>query len=56
VRPASDWLQQVIDRFALPVEQRGTYLPWGKAARVLQDPAHELTLWPGINGHGKSLC
>jgi twinkle protein len=55
VKPASNWLQQVIDRFALPAEQQGTYLPWGKASELFRLRPHELTLWPGINGHGKSL-
>lgn len=55
VKPASNWLQQVIDRFAMPAEQQGTYLPWNKASGLFRLRPHELTLWPGINGHGKSL-
>jgi twinkle protein len=55
VKPASRWLQDVLDRFALPPEQRGTYLPWSKASSLFRLRPNELTLWPGINGHGKSL-
>lgn len=55
VRPASDWAQEVIDRMMLPAEQRGTFLPWKKAAQWFRLRPNELTLWPGINGHGKSL-
>lgn len=55
VRPASDWLQDVLDSFALPAEQQGTYLPWRKTADLFRLRPNELTLWPGINGHGKSL-
>lgn len=55
VKPASKWLQEVLDRFALPAEQRGTYLPWQKASGLFRLRPNELTLWPGINGHGKSL-
>lgn len=55
VKPASTWLQAVLDRFALPPEQQGTYLPWPKTAELFRLRPHELTLWPGINGHGKSL-
>lgn len=55
VRPASDWTQDVIDRMMMPVEQRGTYLPWRKTSTWFRLRKHELTLWPGINGHGKSL-
>jgi len=55
VKPASYWLQQVIDSFSLPPEQQGTYLPWNKTSTLFRLRPHELTLWPGINGHGKSL-
>lgn len=55
VKPASAWLQEVIDSFNLPAEQQGTYLPWRKTAALFRLRPHELTLWPGINGHGKSL-
>lgn len=55
VKPASNWLQAVLDRFAMPPEQQGAYLPWGKAAELFRLRPNELTLWPGINGHGKSL-
>jgi twinkle protein len=52
---ASSWLQEVIDSFALPPQQQGTYLPWQKTAELFRLRRNELTLWPGINGHGKSL-
>jgi twinkle protein len=55
VRPASAWVQDVIDSFALPAEQQGAYLPWRKASQLFRLRRHELTVWPGINGHGKSL-
>jgi twinkle protein len=55
VKPASAWLQQVIDSFEQPEDQQGTYLPWRKARELFRLRSHELTLWPGINGHGKSL-
>lgn len=55
VKPASHWRQQVKKRFAIPEEQRGAYLPWKKAASLFRLRRGELTLWPGINGHGKSL-
>jgi twinkle protein len=55
VRPLSDWLQEVIDGFSLQHEQQGALLPWRKTAELFRLRRHELTLWPGINGHGKSL-
>lgn len=55
VKPASHWTQAVIDSFSLPQHARGAYLPWLKAADLFRLRPNELTLWPGINGHGKSL-
>ncbi len=55
VRPLSYWLREVIDSFDLRPEQLGAYLPWRKAAEFFRLRRNELTLWPGINGHGKSL-
>ncbi len=55
VRPASHWNQSVIDRFNMPEEQQGSTLPWAKTHRNFRFRPGEVTLWPGINGHGKSM-
>jgi twinkle protein len=55
VKPASHWRQQVVDSFMLSDEQKGGFLPWAKARDLLRLRTGELTLWPGINGHGKSI-
>jgi twinkle protein len=55
VKPASYWRQQVVDSFMLSDEQKGSLLPWGKARDLFRLRTGELTLWPGINGHGKSI-
>lgn len=55
VKPASHWRQQLVDSFLLSEEQKGAYLPWSKARNLFRLRTSELTLWPGINGHGKSI-
>lgn len=56
VRPASTWVQDMISRYKAPQEkvQRGL-MPWGKTHNLIQFRPGEVTLWGGINGHGKSL-
>jgi len=55
VKPASSWVDELIDRLATPELARGTELPWRKTADMFRLRKNEITLWPGINGHGKSL-
>jgi twinkle protein len=55
VRHASSYTDDVIAYFNRPDEMRGIYLPWEKTRRQFRLRRNELTLWPGINGHGKSL-
>lgn len=55
VLPASHWRQALVDRFhnqsvcVLPV------LPWSKTHGDIQIRPKEVSVWAGINGHGKSL-
>ena len=55
VRPPSAWRQEVVDSFLLTEEQAGCFLPWPKTQGFFRARRGELTLWPGINGHGKSI-
>lgn len=55
VKPVDYWQQRVIDRLLLGDEAKGVYLPWGRTTSKFRVRRSELTLWPGINGHGKSL-
>lgn len=55
VRPASEWTDDLIHRLTMPDHCTGTLLPWRKTAELFRIRKNELTLWPGINGHGKSL-
>lgn len=52
---ASDFSDDLIERFVSPPQARGAYLPWDKTHDKLRLRSNELTLWPGFNGHGKSL-
>jgi twinkle protein len=45
---------EVVDLFYGETKDEGAYLPWPKLADKFRFRPGEVTLWPGINGHGKS--
>jgi len=56
VRPASDWLQATIDAFYAPADT--TPVPtmlWQKTRNKVKFRPGEVSLWAGVNGHGKSM-
>jgi len=55
VRQASSYGDDLRDRMTRPEHENGLELPWRKANSLFRIRTNELTLWPGINGHGKSL-
>lgn len=55
VRAASSYTDELVERFLLPPEAKGTYLPWIKTHQTIRYRPNELSLHNGINGHGKSL-
>lgn len=55
VRPASDWVDAVIESFERPSELRGACLPWSKTHNIIRLRRGELSIWPGTNGSGKSM-
>jgi len=55
VLPASSFLQGVIDRFNKDIDPIGARLPWGKHEFTIQYRPQEVTMWLGMNGHGKSM-
>ena len=55
VRAASDWADEVVARFHSPERDFGTPMGWSKTHDKLRFRPAEVTLWPGINGHGKSM-
>jgi twinkle protein len=55
VLPAGDWAQEVVDHFHKPDTAPRVVLPWKKTHRDFRFRDAEVTLWAGINGHGKSM-
>jgi twinkle protein len=54
VKQASDYTAKLIDFFHGDNQQHGKTLPWDKTHENFRFRLGEVTLWPGINGHGKS--
>jgi twinkle protein len=55
VKPASMWIQELIDRLRNPVKQPRALMPWRKTHKLMQFRPGEVTVWGGANGSGKSL-
>lgn len=55
VRPASEYVDELIDYLFSARKEPGAYLPWPKTVQNFKFRPGEVTLWAGINGHGKSL-
>lgn len=55
VRPASVFVQDMIDELGVSKNDPRSYLPWDKTHGLFQFRPGEVTLWGGVNGHGKSL-
>lgn len=56
VRPASDWLQDTIDAFYAPADTSAVpTMLWQKTRTKVAFRPGEVSLWAGINGHGKSM-
>jgi twinkle protein len=56
VRPASDWLQPTTDAFYAPADTAGVpTMLWQKTRSKVAFRRGEVSVWAGINGHGKSM-
>jgi twinkle protein len=55
IKPAMDYADEVVERFHNPKAMSGSRLPWGKAEFAIQFRGGEVSLWLGMNGHGKSM-
>jgi twinkle protein len=53
---AGAYVDEVIDYFHGDTALRGVVTPWAKTHNLLRFREHEVTLWSGMNGHGKSLA
>lgn len=54
VKPASLWMEELIDRLRNPDQTKKVFLPWEKTFDHFRFRPGEVTLWAGQNGHGKS--
>lgn len=55
VKPASSYKDQIIDLFQNAPRDTGVVLPWQYTENKIRIRPGELSIWAGINGHGKSL-
>jgi len=55
IRPASEWSQGVIDALYVRSNKPDVQLGWDKTEGRFAFRKGELTIWGGINGHGKSM-
>ena len=55
VKPAKEYVAELIERLGKPIIERGHPLPWAKVRKLFRFRPGEVTLWAGVNGHGKSL-
>lgn len=55
VKPATDFEVELLKHFNSDPVFAGASLPWIKTQEQFRLRPAEVTLWPGINGHGKSL-
>lgn len=55
VKSAHLYVDEMLDRMFAPQSRKQVYLPWDRTREVFAFRPGEVTLWPGINGHGKSL-
>ena len=55
VKPASVWVQELIDRIRNPIKLPRSVMPWRKTHSLIAFRPGEVTIWGGANGNGKSL-
>lgn len=55
IRPAREWSQGVIDALYARKTHAPVTLGWQKSEKAFEFRTGEVTIWGGINGHGKSM-
>ncbi len=55
VKPAREYVAELIERLGKPRQMVGQALPWEKVRQLFHFRPGEVSLWAGVNGHGKSL-
>lgn len=54
VRPACEWFAEMVENLGKPRQEIRSFLPWNKTHAHFAFRPGEVTLWAGVNGHGKS--
>lgn len=54
VRQASEWIGEMIESLGKSEHEIKAFLPWAKTFSMFGFRPGEVTLWAGVNGHGKS--
>lgn len=54
VRPASEWVAELVKKLRNPDRTPKVCLPWEKARDLFHFRPGEVTVWAGQNGHGKT--
>ena len=55
IRPASDFMEEAMERLERGVKIYGDPMPWQKTHDDFRFREGEVTIWAGVNGQGKSL-
>ena len=55
VRPAHEYVTDLLERLKNPDKTKKLYLPWDKTRASFQFRSKEVTIWLGANGSGKCL-
>lgn len=55
VKPAASWVESILQARNDPQGVSGATLPWGKTHHDIRLRPGEMSIWAGVNGHGKSL-
>lgn len=55
LRPLADWVPALIARRTGGIKVVGDGLPWGKTHDKIRLRRGNVSIWAGVNGHGKSL-
>jgi twinkle protein len=54
VKKASDYVDDLKDRLRVKTKVKISYLPWSGTQTCFEFRMGEVTMWAGVNGHGKS--
>lgn len=55
VKSATEWTSDLMSYFTQGAPSQGCILPWSKTHGLIKLRSGELSIWAGVNGHGKSL-